>query len=525
MHFNRGFLILVGSGLLLSILACATLGSLAESSPSPTPTVQSQTLAAPTAQVVITPAPTTARAPTPTPTPTLTSTPLPPTGDAAMPLTATATLTPTAYLPTVMHNWALSVWETQLTLNSYGWEQALRDSAPDKPYYPYPELDFGAVGPLAPRAYTGIILENSYIRITVLPEMGGRILRWEDRTTGRLLTYANPVIKPTHWGYRGWWLGTGGIEWAFPVDEHGLNEYRPWQYELLSGDNWRGIRVWDTDDCTGMTIEVTLRLYGGSSDLVITPRITNPTGEAHPLQFWINAMLTLSGSNVPSSGLRFWIPADTMMVHSTGDGSLPEPRSTISWPIYNGRDFSHYTEWHKYLGLFATEARGAAGAYDEIADQGLVRSYPPGGPQGVKLFCLGDLPADLYTDDGSRYFEFWGGYNYSFFPEDYVTLPAGASITWEEHWYPVHGIGGLGWANGELAAALKVSGESVQVGLYATSRAEAQLRLLQHGELREEWVVVTGPDAPFRQSITGSGEGWLLQVWQGGALLAEVSPS
>lgn len=522
MRFNRGFLILAGSGLLLSILACATLGSLAESSPSSTPTatIQSQTLALPTTQVVPSPAPTTA----PTPTPTLTSTPLPPTGDAATPFTVTPTLTPTTYLPTVMQNWALSVWETQLTLNSYGWEQALRDSAPDKPYYPYPELDFGAVGPLAPHTYTGIILENSYIRVTVLPEMGGRILRWEDRTTGRLLTYANPVIKPTHWGYRGWWLGTGGIEWAFPVDEHGLNEYRPWQYELLSGDNWRGVRVWDSDDRTGMTIEVTLRLYGGRSDLVITPRITNPTSESHPLQFWINAMLTLSGSNAPSSGLRFWIPADAMMVHSTGDGALPGPRSTISWPVYNGRDFSYYTEWDKYLGLFATEARGAAGAYDETADQGLVRSYPPGGPQGVKLFCLGDLPADLYTDDGSRYFEFWGGYNYSFFPEDYVTLPAGASITWEEHWYPVHGIGGLGWANGELAAALKVSGESVQVGLYATSRAEAQLRLLQHGELQAEWAVVTGPDAPFRQSIAGSGEGWLLQVWQDGTLLAEVSP-
>ena len=523
MHPHKGFLILAGIGLLLSILACVTLGSRAESSPSPTPaaTVQSQTAAPPTTQVVPPPAPTTA----PTPTPTLTSTPLPTTGDATTPFTVTPTLTPTAYLPTVMQNWALSVWETQLTLNSYGWEQALRPSTPDKPYYPYPDLDFGAVGPLTPHTYTGIILENSYIRITVLPELGGRILRWEDRITGHLLTYANPVVKPTHWGYRGWWLGTGGIEWAFPVDEHGLNEYRPWQYELLSGDNWRGVRVWDTDDRTGMTIEVTLRLYGGRSDLVITPRIANPTGESQPLQFWINAMLTLSGSNAPSSGLRFWIPADAMMVHSTNDGLLPGPRSAISWPVYNGRDFSHYTEWRKYLGLFAAEARGAAGAYDETADQGLVRSYPPGGPQGVKLFCLGDLPAYLYTDDGSRYFEFWGGYNYSFFPEDYVTLPAGDSITWEEHWYPVHGIGGLGWANGELAASLKVAGESVQVGLYATGHAEALLRLLQNGELQEEWAVVTGPDTPFRQSIAGSGGGWLLQVWQGGTLLAEVSPS
>jgi len=33
-----------------------------------------------------------------------------------------------------------------------------------------------------------------------VPELGGRILRWTDRTTGRQLFYTNPVVKPTHWG-------------------------------------------------------------------------------------------------------------------------------------------------------------------------------------------------------------------------------------------------------------------------------------------------------------------------------------
>ncbi|MGC9356466.1 MAG: DUF5107 domain-containing protein [Anaerolineae bacterium] len=523
----------ITTALILILTACTSLGNPLQ--PTATHTVESSTTPTPTERT----APTLTR--TTTPTPTETSSPLPdvcdyceekhatpePTQTPEPPSsTATPTLSPTpSPTPLPPSDPSLALWETEITLNSYGWEQALVPSTPDQPFYPYPALNFDAVAGPTPRSYRAVVLENTYTRITVVPDLGGRILRWEDKATGRRLTYANPVIKPTHWGYRGWWLATGGIEWAFPVDEHGLNEYRPWQYLLLSGDGWRGVRLWDTDDRTGMTIEITLRLFAGRSDLSITPRLANPTGEAHPLQFWINAMLTLSGGDSPSPAIRFWVPTDTMMVHSTGDGSLPGPRGLIAWPIHNGRDFSHYSEWHHYLGLFATEARGTVGAYDGSVDQGLVRSYPPSGPQGVKIFSLGDLPADLYTDGGSRYFELWGGYNRTFFPEDYVTLEPGGVLTWEEHWYPVHGIGGLGWANNTLAASFTRAGENLVIGLYAPSPASASLVLRQGDEVKAEWAPTAGPGTPFRELYPGGGEGWILEIWQDGSLLVQMAPS
>jgi hypothetical protein len=373
--------------------------------------------------------------------------------------------------------------------------------------------------------YQAVVLENAYVRLTVVPALGGRILRWEDKVTGQRLTYENPVIKPTRWGYRGWWLATGGIEWAFPVNEHGLNEYRSWSYELLSGADWRGLRVWDTDDRTGMTLQVTLQLHADRSDVIITPRLTNPTSAPHPLQFWINAMLTLSEGNRPSSALRFWIPTEQMIVHSTKDGALPGPRSRIDWPIYAGRDFSRYATWQKYLGLFAVEARGAAGAYDENADQGIVRTYPPDGPQGVKLFCLGNLSSDLYTDGNSRYFEFWGGYNRTFFPEDDVTLAPGAVLSWQERWYPAHGIGTLAWADESLAAGLHLEDGKVKVGLYASRpAADVALTLWQNDVLYAEWRPTVGPAQPFYTEVAGQGSGWRLDVRRGTTLLATITP-
>jgi hypothetical protein len=364
----------------------------------------------------------------------------------------------------------------------------------------------------------------------VLPAIGGRILRWEDKRTGRLLTYANPVIKPAYqWGYRGWWLATGGVEWAFPVEEHGLNEWRPWQYELMSGPDWRGVRVWDVESRTGMTVEVALRLYAGRSDLSVTPRITNPGSQAKPFQFWINAMLTLSGNNMPSPALHFWVPTGQMMVHSTNDPGLPGPRGLMSWPRYwyaNSfwRDFSEYSTWTKYLGLFATEVQGAAGLYDVAADQGVVRVYPPAVAKGVKLFCLGDIGSAQYTNDDSRYVELWGGYTRTFFAEDYATIQPGQMITWEESWYPVSGIGGLNWANDQMAAALRVSGGTVTVGLYAPAETQARLVLRQGGSMVQAWDISAGPDRPFHAVYAGSGGAWDLQVWQGGTLLGQVQP-
>ncbi len=512
--------------LLLVIIGC-TLPTplLAPTATQSEPTATSTTVSSPTAtptspQVTATPTATETETPTPTTTPTATAHPT-----TTPVITESApTASPTTVVSPTPSDEALALYETTVTLQSYGWEEALAPSTPDQPFHPYPALNFDAVSPPAPRTYQALVLENAYIRVTIVPALGGRVLRWDDKTTGRRLTYQNPVVKPTRWGYRGWWLATGGLEWAFPVNEHGLNEYRPWQHERLSGDGWRGVRVWDTDDRTGMTIAVTLRISAGSSALVIAPRLTNPTEEPHALQFWINAMLTLSDNNAPSPALRFWVPTETMMVHSTGDGSLPGPRSLISWPVHAGRDFGRYSEWRQYLGLFATEPQGAAGAYDEAADQGLVRTYPPGTARGVKIFCLGDLPADLYTDGDSRYFEFWGGLNRTFFPEDDITLQPGATIAWEERWYPAHGIGTLSWAGVHLAAALQPTGDGVEVGLYAPRRiGDLSLRLWQDGTESTTWTLDTlGPEQPFRTQYAGTAGAWQLQIWHAGALLTTV---
>ncbi len=397
----------------------------------------------------------------------------------------------------------------------------MRATEPDDPIYPYPRLDFDAVTAPVPRSYQAVFLQNDYVQLVVVPELGGRILRWTDRTTGRQLFYANPVIKPTRWGYRGWWLATGGIEWAFPTEEHGLNEYRPWQYERL----WNGVRVWDSDDRTGLTIEVTIRLDGLHSYFTVTPRISNPTDQPQLYQFWINGMLTLSEANRPSSDLVFILPDDAVTVHSTDDSGLPGPGGTMSWPVYAGRDFSRYAEWQHYLGVFADSAQADfVGAYDLGNDQGIVRIFPHTVATGVKIFCMGDLPASLWTDDDSPYFELWGGVTPTFW--DMWQLDAGKSVSWNEWWYPVHGIGGYNWANDTAAIRLCPSGDHATLAIATTRSLEARVALRRGGNEVQHWDTFISPTDPFEATggpSLASGD-WGVQVQEGASVVAQMGP-
>lgn len=66
----------------------------------------------------------------------------------------------------------------------------------------------------------------------------------------------------------------------------------------------------------------------------------------------------------------------------------------------------------------------------------------------------------------------WGGPNQTFWPEDDLSLEAGGSKGWVEYWYPFQGIGGLDYANRELAASLRLHGDSLALGVATTTNQE-----------------------------------------------------
>lgn len=388
----------------------------------------------------------------------------------------------------------VQVYSTTVTIPTYGYQEALYVPDMSDPVYPYHRLDFTRLGTVAPRVYQAVALENAYVKVIILPELGGRVYSWLDKTTNRAIAYSNPVIKPVEeWGYRGWWLATGGIEWCLPTDEHGLNEYRPWRTARTSAS----VTVSDREDRTGLDVQVTLSLDSAHNYLTIQPRIANNTGSTQRFKFWLNAMLAFANNRV-SNETRFIMPIGQATIHSTGDTGLPA-EGAISWPIYNDRDISVVGNLNGWLGIFARPQAAAdfAGAYDAASDMGIVRTFPSDVARGVKFFTPRGLDSNLWTDDGSNYFELWGGLAPTF--ADEATLGNGQSVSWTERWYPVSGLGAsYDYANASAAIRLTNQSENVIINIAASSNLEAaRIRLWQNRQMVAEWLTSLGPGRPI----------------------------
>lgn len=82
------------------------------------------------------------------------------------------------------------------------------------------------------KLYRIVYLENEYVRIGILPEIGGRLFEAVDKSNGYNFIYRQHVIKPALIGLIGAWI-SGGIEWNIP-HHHRATTFLPVQYRLVS---------------------------------------------------------------------------------------------------------------------------------------------------------------------------------------------------------------------------------------------------------------------------------------------------
>ena len=439
--------------------------------------------------------------PTCTPLPQVPPTDTPPAPD---------TPTPTPPLPPPA---AVTVREEEISIPTYPYtgfvNQAWHETAAGN--WAYPVLDragYDASNPV-PRdvIYRLLVVENEYLKLTFLPELGGRLYEVVFKPTGHRETYRNPVLKPSPWGppEQGWWLAAGGIEWCLPVEEHGYEWGTPWKLSTSQGDEGVSVVLRDTDATERIRAQITVRLEAGAGYFTIQPRLENPTSAPLAVKYWTNAMLAPGGRNVPSAGLRFVLPdaATAVTVHSRGDDFLPGYNERMSWPVSNGVDLSLLGNWNRWLGFFEDPAVGEfIAVYDESYDEGMVRVFPADTARGAKGFAFGwhdPIPASNWTDDGSSYVEIHGGPAPTF--DDSIPIGAGGHLQWTEIWYPVAGLGGLRYGNATAALNLTAAAGSAQLGVAVTRPWSGQAVLLLNGQERWRQDLSLVPGQPFQGTV------------------------
>lgn len=350
----------------------------------------------------------------------------------------------------------------QITLPTYPWE------AVKHPYfrgtdrvniYPYPMLDFLSRDKVD-RTYQTVVLENEYLRVTFLPELGGKVHEVIDKTTGQPMFYVNHVIKPALIGQCGAWT-SGGIEWNTGPQGHTVGCMQPAAVEILprASDGSLSVAIGETERIyrTKWTVIVTLR--PGRSFLEERIRIYNPTETIRPYYFW-------NCTAVPNTkGFRFIYPMTLGMDHS-GD-------KFFRWPIDEGKDLTRGTNYQDASSIFAYHCdQDFFGSYNDDLDRGVVAYANHHQLPGKKAWTWGwggygtMHQADL-TDADGPYNEVQTGPLLT--QGEVGRLDPCEAVEWQEWWYPVHGMGGFTFANKDVAARAERAGNRLALQLMGSA--------------------------------------------------------
>ena len=98
--------------------------------------------------------------------------------------------------------------------------------------YPYPLYD-NLTNKKSNQTYKLLYLENEYVKIGVMPELGGRLFSAIDKTNNYDFIYRQHVIKPALIGLTGAWI-SGGVEWNIP-HHHRASTFIPVQSSVEEG--------------------------------------------------------------------------------------------------------------------------------------------------------------------------------------------------------------------------------------------------------------------------------------------------
>ena len=190
---------------------------------------------------------------------------------------------------------AVHLWETNLVIPTYL-------AAPPSPvprfydgrtyqgakatFYPYPVQDV-LTDIKTNKSYKALFLENDYVQISVIPELGGRIWSAMDKANGYDFFYRQHVVKPALIGMLGAWI-SGGVEWNVP-HHHRASSFMPVDYTTTTNaDGSATIWVGEIELRHRMKWLVGMTLYPDRSYLELTCKVFNRTPFAWPMLFWIN---------------------------------------------------------------------------------------------------------------------------------------------------------------------------------------------------------------------------------------------
>jgi tetratricopeptide (TPR) repeat protein len=373
--------------------------------------------------------------------------------------------------------------------------------------YPYPMMD-KLTDIRETKKYKALILENKYLQIIVLPEIGGRILSAVDKTNNYNFFYRHQVIKPALIGMLGAWI-SGGCEWNLP-HHHRATTFMPVDYTLQeNSDGSKTIWVGETELHHRMKWIIGMTLYPNKSYLEVIVKLFNRTPFAHSFLYWANPAV--------HAGPEYQVIFPPSTQYATYHGKIQFTHWPISQEVYMGVDYRgvDISWWRNHpapTSFFAWNYEDDFfGGYDHGKRAGVVYFANHHIAPGKKVFLWGNGPEGemwdkILSDGEGPYLELMAG-AYSDNQPDYSWIQPYEVKTVKQYWYPIREIGGIKNANLEAAVNLEVKNNKVEVGVITTTELkDAKIVLKAKEKTIFEQKVDISPEKPFVKEVPFSHE-------------------
>lgn len=347
-----------------------------------------------------------------------------------------------------------------------------------------------------------VTLENDYVKLWVLPEMGGKVWGAIEKGTGEEFLYKNEVMKFRNLSMRGPWT-SGGLEFNFGIIGHSPDTATPVDYKITKNKDGSVSCTVGTMDVAARNhwwVKITLEPDKAYFETQASWYNGTPLNQAY--YNWMTAAAAVSDD------LEFIYPGNQYLKHSGEAKPWPQGENGKNVALYRNNDFGPAKSKHvvgEYNDIFGGYYHnkdfgfGHWGLYEEIPGQKLWL---------WSLSRFGGIWEDLLTDTDGQYMEFQAGRLFNQFSPDAHPNPITQANfdpysmdKWRELWFPYKEIGGMVAASEYGVLNVKEENGEMYVGLNALQKLNHDIRIVVNGKVVFTNKLKLRPMEVFSRSI------------------------
>ena len=387
--------------------------------------------------------------------------------------------------------------------------------------YPYPVIE-SISDKKVDKEYDAVWLENEYIKVMVLPQLGGRIHMAYDKIAKRHFIYYNQVIKPALVGLAGPWI-SGGIEFNWP-QHHRPSTFMPVDCTIEEHSDG-SITVWcnEMERMFHQRAQAGFTLHPGCAYLEIRGVLCNRSELPQTFLWWANPAVKVNDA------YQSVFPPDVNAVFDHGKRAVST--FPIATGVYYKMDYSAGVDISNYKNIKVPTSYMVAkskydfeGGYENDTNCGMLHVADHRVSPGKKQWTWGNGDFGRawdrnLTDEDGPYIELMAGV-YTENQPDFSWLMPGEEKSFVQYFFPYRELGVVKNASKDIVLNLDPYGsDKVRIRIFATSRQELPVTLRSDGgRVVYEKDIVLSPERVFDEIVSTGGVPYGQLTLQAGAL-------